>query len=274
MRFLTVLTAVSLVSACAVLCYWQPAQPLIQTGLRMMQPARGLTLPYAPPPAAELWRSMPPGERLANVRSRLMPKLTEELAAQGLRLGQPAHLRIFKESSELEVWMCDKAAVWKRFRTYPIACYSGKLGPKTKEGDFQAPEGFYSVSRKQLNPASNYHLAFNLGYPNAYDLQHKRTGSFIMVHGDECSVGCFAMTDPLIEEIYTVVEAALDSGSPTVHVHIFPFRMTAERLKQAESAETPHFQFWRELEPAYAYFQEHTKPPRVNVKEGRYHVQP
>ncbi len=228
-----------------------------------------LPLPYAAPPPSEQWQTMSATDRLANVRARLLPKLDDELAAHQLQLGQPAFIRVFKESRELELWLQNNEG-WQLFRTYPIACFSGTLGPKTREGDLQAPEGFYSVTSKQLNPASSYHLSFNIGYPNAYDLAHQRTGSLIMVHGDTCSIGCFAMTDPLIEEIYLIVEAALKTNA-TVPIHIFPFHMNASRMKQAEfNSETANLASWREIEPAYHLFEGTHRVPHITVENGRY----
>jgi murein L,D-transpeptidase YafK len=227
-----------------------------------------LPLPYTAPPEPEEWRGLKAAERLANVRARLLPQLHEQLAAKQCKLGQPAFIRIFKESRELELWLQGDKSEWRLFRTYPIACFSGTLGPKTREGDLQAPEGFYSVTAKQLNPASSYHLAFNIGYPNAYDLAQQRTGSLIMVHGDRCSVGCFAMTDAVIEEIYLVVEAAV-SGGGSVPVHCFPFRMTAERMKGADAANR---EFWEGLVPAYEVFEKEKRVPQVGVERGRYRV--
>ncbi|MEZ5385920.1 MAG: 2-dehydro-3-deoxyphosphooctonate aldolase, partial [Prosthecobacter sp.] len=147
------------------------------------------------------------------------------------------------------------------------ACYSGSLGPKTREGDMQAPEGFYLVTQKQLNPASSYHLSFNIGYPNDYDLALQRTGSLIMIHGDECSIGCFAMTDPLIEEIYLIVEAALQHTA-SVPVHIFPFRMSDERLQSEK--DSPHHDFWQDLHTFHELFVQTLRVPQVIVKDGRY----
>ncbi len=227
-----------------------------------------LPLPYSAPPEPEQWRGMKAADRLANVHVRLLPKLQEQLAAGQCGLGQPVYLRIFKESRELELWVQSRRSEWQLFRTYPIACFSGTLGPKTREGDMQAPEGFYQVTAKGLNPASSYHLAFNIGYPNEYDLAQKRTGSLIMVHGDMCSVGCFAMTDALIEEIYLVVEAACKGGG-RVPVHVFPFRMTAERMKQADPA---HVDFWQELVPAYEAFEKERRVPGIRVESGKYWV--
>lgn len=232
-----------------------------------------LSLPYAPPPPPEQWQPMSAADRLTNVRSRLLPKLHDELAAKQLKLGQPAFIRIFKESRELELWLQNNEG-WQLFRTYPIASFSGTLGPKTREGDMQAPEGFYSVTKQQLNPASSYHLSFNIGYPNAYDLHHQRTGSFIMVHGNTVSIGCFAMTDPLIEEIYLVVEAALNNTN-TVPVHAFPFRMHPHLMKRAAfGSEGSHLEFWREIEPAFHVFDATHRVPQVTVANGRYTIQP
>jgi murein L,D-transpeptidase YafK len=225
-----------------------------------------LALPYAPPPPPEQWQPMSAADRLTNVRSRLLPKLHEELAAKQLKLGQPAFIRIFKESRELELWLQNSEG-WQLFRNYPIAAFSGTLGPKTREGDMQAPEGFYSVTKQQLNPASSYHLSFNIGYPNAYDLAHQRTGSLIMVHGDVVSIGCFAMTDALIEEIYLIVESALNNA-PSVPIHIFPFRMTEERLQKESTS--PHLDFWQNLRPAHDLFEKEHRVPQVTVANGRY----
>ncbi len=128
--------------------------------------------------------------------------LKAALAAAGMALGDPAHLRIFKRESRLEVWLRPAGGPrFALFRSYPICAWSGTLGPKLMEGDRQAPEGFYRVGRRQLNPQSRHHLAFNLGFPNAYDRALGRTGSALMVHGGCSSVGCFAMTDAAIEEI-------------------------------------------------------------------------
>ncbi len=219
------------------------------------------------------WRMESIGnDRLAEVRSRMEPPLRQTLTEAGLRYGAPVYLRVLKEPMELELWM-EKGASdrWQLFKRYRIANHSGTLGPKQREGDLQAPEGFYEVTLNRLNPRSNFHLSFDLGYPNAYDRHHGRTGSLIMVHGSNVSIGCFAMTDPVIEEIYLLLEAALRGGQNAVPVHCFPFRPTEERL--AEAAESEWLPFWREeLKPAYDAFEKTGKPPRVVVRGGRYAV--
>lgn len=207
---------------------------------------------------------------IAEIRSRQRTLLTSALAKNGLRYGAPIYLRIFKEEAELEVWVA-LDDTYTLFRTYPICAYSGHLGPKLREGDRQAPEGFYSVDKAALNPKSNYHLSFNLGFPNAFDRAHGRTGSFLMVHGDCVSIGCYAMTDPAIEEIYVLLEAALDAGQKAVPVHAFPFRMTDSRLQKA--GQQQHLQkFWSELQPVYERFEERRVVPEVHVKDARYQL--
>lgn len=260
---------VALILSCALIAWLSPLNVIRLGAIHVMRTItrQSLDLPYAPPP--EQWQSMNATDRLTNVHTRLLPKLHDELTSKQLKLGQPAFIRIFKESRELELWLKGGDDHWHLFRTYPIACYSGTLGPKTREGDMQAPEGFYSVTQNQLNPASSYHLSFNVGYPNAYDLHYQRTGSLIMIHGDVCSVGCFAMTDPLIEEIYLIVEAAVKDGS-SVPIHIFPFRMTEERMK---SADPTHLDFWRNLQRAYNHFENSHQIPRVALLNGLYFIQ-
>lgn len=225
--------------------------------------------PYALPPSPEQWQALDATRRLADVRARLLPKLNSELAARGCKSGDPAFIRIFKETSELELWLRPGAGGFRLFQTYRVACYSGTLGPKTREGDMQAPEGFYAFGKSQLNPASRYHLSFNIGYPNEFDRSQKRTGSLIMVHGSDVSIGCFAMTDPVIEEIYLIVEAALNAGQAGVPVHAFPFRMSAARMENARIAGEPSLAFWQELKTGHDIFEKTRVPPAVSVAGGQ-----
>jgi len=209
------------------------------------------------------------GDRPAKASARVRPELEVALAAKGLHFGDPVFIRIFKEEGELELWVRDRAdGKFKHFRTWPVVAMSGKLGPKLAEGDRQAPEGFYFVVPGLMNPKSRFHLSFNIGYPNAYDRAHGRTGSAIMVHGNRVSIGCFAMTDAKIEEIYTLCDAALSEGQPFFRVHVFPFRMDEERM--AREAGEPWHEFWLNLKEGYDWFEENRVPPDVGAKDGRY----
>ncbi|SVD61889.1 uncharacterized protein METZ01_LOCUS414743, partial [marine metagenome] len=175
--------------------------------------------------ALAAWKHALRLDRPEEAAKRVRPSMETALHAKGLRWGAPVFIRIFKEEKKLELWV-DDGKVFKHFKTWPICKYSGTLGPKLKEGDRQAPEGFYFVPRSRMNPRSRFHLSFNLGYPNAYDRAHKRTGSALMVHGNCVSIGCYAMTDAGIEEIYSLCDAALTNGQRFFRVHAFPFRMT------------------------------------------------
>lgn len=190
-------------------------------------------------------------------------------------MGAPAYVRIFKKEGELELWLKVNGR-YTLYRTFPICKSSGHLGPKLKEADYQSPEGFYAVSAKQLNPHSNYYRAFNVGYPNAFDKQNGRTGGLVMVHGACKSVGCFAMTDKGIEEIYGFVSAALSAGQREVPVHIFPFRMTESALLRETTASgwmsfmsqdavagKEWAGFWKNLKEGYDRFESNHEPPTV-----------
>ncbi len=193
--------------------------------------------------------------------------LETRLKQVGAKRGDAVFIRIFKLEAMLEVWI-EKEGRYVHLKDYPICAYSGHLGPKLKEGDRQAPEGFYRVYIKQLNPHSKFYLAFNLGYPNAYDRAHHRTGSYLMVHGNCVSVGCYAMTDAKIEEIYALVASALKHGQPYVNVHIFPFRMENESMDA--HSDSRWYDFWMELKEGYDYFEAEEVPPLVEVEEEHY----
>jgi len=190
-----------------------------------------------------------------------LERLNERLAEHGLALGHPVLIRLFKRDFELELWML-RDGRFHRFATYPVCRWSGRLGPKIRQGDHQAPEGFYAVDAKALNPNSRWHRSFNLGYPNAFDRAHGRTGSLLMVHGGCSSIGCFAMTDPVIDEIWRLITAALDRGQKRFQVQVFPFRMTEENLAGRDG---PLVDFWRSLKAGNDLFEAELLPPKVSV---------
>ncbi len=192
------------------------------------------------------------------------------LAKKGMTQEEPILVRIFKEESELEIWKQKSDGRYYHFKTYPICTWSGELGPKVVEGDKQAPEGFYTVTPGQMNPNSQFHLAFNLGYPNSYDKVNGHTGSALMVHGDCRSAGCFAMTDALIEEIYGLAREAFRGGQEKFNVHVFPFRMTDANMKRHRKSKW--YRFWKTLKVGYDDFDLTRIPPKVTVCSRQYLV--
>ena len=184
--------------------------------------------------------------------------------------GSPVFMRIFKKEAELEVWI-RRGPEYALFKTYKICNWSGKLGPKLKEGDRQAPEGFYLIKPAQMNPFSKYYLSFNLGFPNAYDASFNRTGTYLMVHGGCRSAGCYAVTNRNIEEIYALARDAFLGGQRAFHVQAFPFRMTQANL--AEYRDNQWYSFWKELKVGYDLFNDTHLPPKVRVKNKQYVVE-
>jgi murein L,D-transpeptidase YafK len=189
------------------------------------------------------------------------------LTAKKLSAGSPVMIRIFKKESELEIWL-QKNGRFELFETYAICMWSGKLGPKRREGDLQAPEGFYRVDVNQLRLRGKNQRTFYLDYPNAFDQSLGRTGSAIMVHGHCQSIGCFAMHDPAMEEIYVLVERALFQGQINIELHSFPFRMTEANL--AAHAASDWQEYWRNLKVGYDLFEDTRVPPSVSACGGRY----
>ena len=200
-----------------------------------------------------------------------LEQLPRRLAEAGVRQGAPVLIRIFKREFELELWMRASDG-FRRLATYPICMWSGDLGPKLSEGDGQAPEGFYSVDQAALNPNSKYYRAFNLGYPNAFDRAQGRTGSLIMVHGNCVSIGCFAMTNAQIDEIWRLITAAFAGGQQRFQVQVYPFRLTDANL--ANESGSPNAAFWKTLKTGYDLFEASHTPPKVSVCSGRYAFEP
>ena len=197
--------------------------------------------------------------------------IVSEASSAGFSAGNPVMIRIFKREAQLEVWML-RDARFQLFAVYPICNWSGKLGPKEREGDRQAPEGFYSVGIQQLHLIGRHPRSLNIGFPNDFDRASNRTGSYILVHGGCTSVGCFAMTDPVMEQIYTLSEQALHAGQDKIQVQIFPFRMTEANL--AAEAGNKWYVFWRNLKQGYDVFETTRTPPTVGVCRKSYVIAP
>lgn len=199
---------------------------------------------------------------------KLSSKVAASMSAKGMKPESPVLVRIFKQESELEVWKVDKTGNYALFKSYPMCRWSGKLGPKTKSGDRQAPEGFYHVSAGMLNPNSQYYVSFNLGYPNRLESALGYTGEALMVHGACSSSGCYAMTDEQVGEIYAIVDRALKGGQKQFQVQAYPFRMTVRNL--AAYKNDPNFPFWKTLKEGYDSFELTRQQPKVSVCGRRY----
>ena len=191
-----------------------------------------------------------------------------DMATKNMDKESPILARIFKEDSEMEIWKQNRDGEFVLLKTYPICRWSGDLGPKKKEGDRQAPEGFYTITPGQMNPNSNYYLAFNTGFPNTYDRAMGYSGSELMVHGDCSSRGCYAMTDEQIQEIYALARESFFGGQKAFQLQAYPFRMTA--LNMAKHRNNPNFAFWKMLKQGYDHFDATHQEPKVAVCDRHY----
>ena len=194
--------------------------------------------------------------------------LVNDIERADMAKDSPILVRIFKQEAELEVWKQARSGRFELLKTYPICRWSGELGPKVKQGDRQAPEGFYTITPAQMNPKSQFHLSFDIGYPNAFDRAHGRTGSALMVHGDCSSAGCYAMTDEQVSEIYALGRDSFFGGQRSFQVQAYPFRMNP--LNMARHRNNPNMPFWKNLKQGYDHFEVTRRQPRVDVCERRY----
>jgi murein L,D-transpeptidase YafK len=204
----------------------------------------------------------------AKANQPVPPKLIADMTAKDIDLQSPMLVRIFKQEAELEVWKQNRSGRFALLKTYPICRWSGDLGPKVKEGDRQAPEGFYSISPAQMNPQSSFYLSFNTGYPNAFDKALGRTGSQLMVHGDCSSRGCYAMTDEQIAEIYSLGRESFFGGQRAFQLQAFPFKMTP--INMAKHRNNRNMPFWKMIKQGYDHFEVTRQEPKIDFCEKKY----
>jgi murein L,D-transpeptidase YafK len=181
----------------------------------------------------------------------------------------PRHLlwRVFKRERVLEVWAGAKeGAELTHVARYTICAASGDLGPKKKDGDSQVPEGYYVLDH--FKNSSDYYLAMRVNYPNARDRGLRYTGSAIMVHGNCVSIGCLAMGDERIQELW-VMASALRVQGKAVHVHIYPARDIAGLISATKDEGLRSF--WSNLQLGLTRFDKQHLLPRVTAdRQGRY----
>ncbi len=208
----------------------------------------------------------------AKANQPVPPKLVADMVAKDMDINSPILVRLFKTEAELEVWKQTRSGQFALLKTYPICRWSGDLGPKVREGDRQAPEGFYAITPGQMNPQSAYYLSFNIGYPNAFDKALGRTGSQLMVHGDCSSRGCYAMTDEQIAEIYSLGRESFFGGQRAFQVQAYPFKMTP--VNMAKHRNNPNMPFWKMIKEGYDHFEVTKQEPKVEFCENKYVFDP
>lgn len=236
-------------------------------------PVRTAALPTQSSFALEQLRN----ERVLDARIATRFNIKRLFHERGLRYpAAEVYLRIFKRERSLELWVRPTGdSAFSLLKTYAICALAGELGPKTRQGDSQVPEGFYSVDF--FNPNSEYHLSLHIDYPNQRDRLTSTAddlGGDIYIHGGCNSEGCLALTDDGIRELYWVAVEARAVGQQRLPVHIFPARLEEQDLHALETAFSAELgRFWASLKPAYDFFQQHRRIPAVSVDaHGNYRV--
>ena len=185
-------------------------------------------------------------ENEANIIAKQLPKIESLLEAKKINpLDFELLLLALKKERILKCYARNKGkSNWDEIVKYDFCTFSGTLGPKRKEGDKQIPEGFYKIDR--FNSKSRFHLSLGLDYPNQRDLKYTdqdKPGSDIFIHGGCRSVGCIAITDEKIEELYTLAKLT----DQVVEVIILPFDANENTLNQNIRLYPTIGAFWKQL---------------------------
>ncbi len=194
--------------------------------------------------------------------------LTQRFQKQGLKLGSPIFLRVYKRTSEMELWVL-QGSRYVLFKTYGICRWSGGLGPKFYEGDRQSPEGLYRITVADLIVNRRWDRAMNINYPNNFDRANGRGGSSILIHGGCGSIGCFAIQNQNVEDVYGAVRAALHNGQAYIPVLALPFRFSALAPSKEDTLQMS--EFWGDLRRADLLFERDRLPPSAWICDGRYY---
>jgi murein L,D-transpeptidase YafK len=206
--------------------------------------------------------------------------LKRQFAAAGLSWpAKQLYIRSFKYDSQLEVWVRNtNDEPYKLFKTFKVCAMAGAIGPKRMEGDYQVPEGFYSIN--EFNPNSTYHLSLGINYPNPSDRllsDSIRPGGDIYIHGNCVTVGCIPLQNNQIEELYILAAMAKAQGQDFIPVHIFPIRYNNRKSFEYLARTTKDNQdlqkFAIKIKEVFDYFEENRKLPLIFInKRGDYVV--
>ena len=185
------------------------------------------------------------------------------------------YIRVFKQEKTLELWAKSKNnKTYSHITDYKICSSSGELGPKRSQGDGQTPEGFYYINR--FNPYSNYYLSLGLNYPNQADLKvigSGTPGGDIFIHGNCVTIGCVPITDDKIKELYLIAIEAKSHGQDKIPVHVFPCKMTDDKMEELKKSYSNLNLFWESIKPLYNQFEKNKTIPSYTVdKKGNYIV--
>jgi murein L,D-transpeptidase YafK len=190
-----------------------------------------------------------------------------------------AVIRVLKRERQLELWASGDRKRYRLVKRYAVCAASGVLGPKRRLGDEQVPEGFYSVT--SFNPWSRYHSALVLDYPNRADRIQAGAhdpGNSILIHGKCVSIGCVALEDDDVAELFLAAHDAYRRGRRPIAVQIFPARLDAQgmaRLRREHATRPALLEFWSRLQPAFEQLEREGTLTRIRIdRRGRYLLLP
>lgn len=235
----------------------------------------------------ENWRTLPPRafkrqqlsfENVQAIYDNNFKQVQQLLSVKGIHSFKiDFYLRAFKEESLLELWVKPKEETqYRLITTYHFFQGISMLGPKQRLGDHQVPEGIYAID--YFNPESLFSISLCLNYPNAADAIRNRRetdmGDAICIHGNEASVGCLAITDLRIPTVYILAVEAKDKGQENIPIHIFPARLTNEKLEELERLYVGNANFihlWSSMKPLYRYFEKEQQLPIVKTTSNGFY---
>jgi murein L,D-transpeptidase YafK len=230
------------------------------------------------PTEARSFRNSQLGQaRVRQATSRVGARVAAMFVERGLPYPTDVMFRVFKQERTFEVWGLDpQSGRYVLVQDYPVCRLSGHLGPKTRRGDMQVPEGFYSID--VFNPQSRFHLSMRVNYPNQADLARgrfdDRMGGDIFVHGGCATVGCVPVTDNVIEELYVLAVDARGNGQASIPIHIFPARMESEAMRSLFDEANGDFSLWRfwlDLKAGYDWFETHRTEPAMTIDDDGFY---
>lgn len=191
--------------------------------------------------------------------------LTQKLKEKNLSFKDLNILLVaYKQEGELEIYAKSKTEKnYQLFLTYKICSSSGELGAKNQQGDYQVPEGFYSINH--FNPTSTYFLSLGISYPNQADKKRNAAypkrdlGGAIYLHGSCVTIGCIPITDTYIKEVYILAVQARANGQTKIPIYIFPFHFTPSNQQEFYSNHKNLVGFWDNLKIGYEKFEKNKK---------------
>lgn len=219
-------------------------------------------------------------DRVARARETADERMRRRFAERGVDYPvKEIFIRVFKHEKVLELWARSSAdEAFRLVKEYPVCALPGQLGPKSRMGDMQVPEGFYFIDN--FNPRSAYRLSLGLSYPNLGDRLRGYTmslGGDIFIHGGCETIGCIPIENANIDEVYWVAVQATDAGQRVIPVHVFPTRMEEDRVDWLNAVYDPDpelREFWRNIAHGYAFFEETRRVPWVTIGEDGSYVVP